>query len=227
MFAASGSEHVDVDGEQPAVEAVISDLGYEVVSETWVRETDGVPLELAASLEDHVGSVEDGLRFGARAADHEGDYRVVDLPAALLDAAHAVDAEATVRAARQRALAVRTAENGNRLAGPAAFATGNDYDALVDDLAELLATEYDDVARTPGELTAVRESFDPEAAADLGVPEGPAYGKLANGQPVEYDGVTVTPGEVAREETMTVSVGLRERARERVRRPSDAEGKGN
>jgi D-aminoacyl-tRNA deacylase len=227
MFAESGAEYAVVDGEQPAVEAVVADLGYEVVSETWVRETDGVPLDLVASLEDRVGRVDDGLRFGAPAASHEGDYLVVDLPGDLLDAAHAVDPGATVAAAEQRAVAVLTEENGNRLAGPAAFATGNDYDALVDDLADLLATDYDDVTREQAELTAVRETFDPEAAADLGVPEGPAYGTLADGHPVEYDGTTVSPAEVAREESMTVPVALRERARERVRRPSDAEGKGN
>jgi len=174
-----------------------------------------------------VGRVDDGLRFGAPAESHEGDYRVVDLPGDLLDAAHAADPEATVGAARERTLAVLTEESGNRLAGPAAFATGNDYDALVDDLADVLAADYDDVTREPATLTAVRETFDPAAAADRGVPEGPAYGKLANGQPVEYDGATVTPDEVARTETITVPVALRERARERVRRPSDAEGKGN
>lgn len=227
MFAASGAEYAVVDGEQSAVRDVIAGLGYDVVSETWVRETDGVPLDLVASLEAHVGRVDDGLRFGAPAESHEGDYRVVDLPGDLLEAAHAADPEATVGAARERTLAVLTEESGNRLAGPAAFATGNDYDALVDDLADVLAADYDDVTREPATLTAVRETFDPAAAADRGVPEGPAYGKLANGQPVEYDGATVTPDEVARTETITVPVALRERARERVRRPSDAEGKGN
>jgi D-aminoacyl-tRNA deacylase len=227
MFAASGAEYAVVDGEQPALRATVSDLGFDVVSETWVRETDGVPLDLAASLEAHVGAVDDGLRFGAPAGSHEGGYRVVDLPGDLLEAAHAVDPEAAVEAARERALAVLTAENGNRLAGPAAFAAGADYDALVDDLADLLADDYDEVARERAELTAVRETFDPEAAAAVGVPEGPAYGKLASGQAVEYEGTTVTPDEVARTETITVPVALRERARERVRRPSDAEGKGN
>jgi len=227
MFAASGAEYAVVDGEQPAVRDAVADLGFEVVTETWVRETDGVPLDLAESLADHVGSVDDGLRFGAPAADHEGDYRVVDLPGDLLDAAHAVDPEATVEIGEKHALAVLTEENGNRLAGPAAFAAGNDYDALVDDLADLLAGDYDEVTREQAELTAVRETFDPEAAAARGIPEGPAYGKLASGQAVEYEGTTVTPGEVARTETITVPVALRERARERVRRPSDAEGKGN
>jgi len=227
MFEASGAEYAVVDGEKAAVRDVIGDLGYEVVSETWVQETDGVHLDLVASLEKHVGRVDDGLRFGAPARSHEGEYLTVDLPSDLLDAAHAVDAEATVAAAERRAVAVLTSENGNRLAGPAAFATGNDYDALVDDLADLLADDYDEVTREQAELTAVRETFDPGAAADLGVPEGPAYGKLASGHPVEYDGTTVTPEEVSMEESITVPVALRERARERVRRPSDAEGKGN
>jgi len=227
MFTASGAEYAVVDGDQPAVRDVVADLGYDVVSETWVRETDGVPLDLVASLEGHVGRVDDGLRFGSPAETHEGGYRVVDLPPDLLEAAHAVDPDATVDAANERALAALTEENGNRLAGPAAFASGNDYDAFVDDLADVLAADYDDVAREPDELTAVRETFDPEAAADLGVPEGPAYGKLANGQPVEYGDATVTPEEVARTEVITIPVALRERARERVRRPSDAEGKGN
>lgn len=227
MFEASGAEHAVVDGEKPRVREAVADLGYDVVSETWVRETDGVPLDLATDLEADLVAVDDGLRFGTPASDHDGDYLVVDLPPALLDAAHAVDPGATVAAGRQRALAVVTEENGNRLAGAAAFASGNDYDALVDDLADVLATDYDEVTREQAELTAVRETFDPAAAADLGVPEGPAYGKLANGQAVEYDGVTVTPDEVAREESMTVPVALRERARESVRRPSDAEGKGN
>ena len=227
MFAASGAAYAVVDGEKPRVRAVVSDLGYEVVSETWVRETDGVPLDLAGDLEGDLVAVDDGLRFGASAGDHDGDYLVVDLPPNLLDAAHAVDAAATVAAGRRRALAVVTEENGNRLAGGAAFATDDDYDALVGDLADVLAADYETVTRESSELTAVREVFDPDAAADLGVPEGPAYGRLANGQAVECDEGTVTPDEVVREESMTVSVALRERAREGVRRPSDAEGKGN
>ena len=193
VFAASGAEHAVVDGERPAVEAVVADLGFEVVSETWIRETDGVPLDLAASLEDHVGRVDDGLRFGAPAAAHEGDYRVVDLPGDLLDAAHAVDPEETVAAAQRRALAVRTEENGNRLAGPAAFATGNDYDALVDDLADVLATDYDDVTRTQAELTAARETFDPEAAAALGVRKALPTGSSRTATGSSTTGLPSTP----------------------------------
>ncbi|MFB6071809.1 MAG: D-aminoacyl-tRNA deacylase [Halobacterium sp.] len=227
MFDASDAAHAVVDGDHPAVESVVGDLGYRVVSETWVRETDGVPLALADALERDVESVDDGLRFGDPARGYDDGYLVVDLPADLLDAAHAVDPEATVAAGLGRALAVATDENGNRLAGAAAFSEEAAYDAFVDDIADLLATEYESVARDDGELTAVKEAFDPEAAAELGVPEGPKFGKLANGVPVDVDGAEVAPSDVSRTQRITVSVGVRERTRERVRRPSDAEGKGN
>ncbi|MGB9963816.1 D-aminoacyl-tRNA deacylase [Halobacterium hubeiense] len=226
MFAASGAEHAVVDGEKPAVDRVVAELGHRVVSETWVRETDGVPLALARSVETHVGTVDDGLRFGEPAADYDGEYAVVDFPADLLDAVHATDPEAAVDAAAETALAYATDENGNRLAGPAAFADGDAYDAFLDRAAEILAREYE-VAREDGELTATREAFDPAAASELGVPEGPKFGQLAGGETVDVDGTEVRPADVTRTETTTVSVGFRERTRERVRRPSDAEGKGN
>jgi D-aminoacyl-tRNA deacylase len=226
MFEASGAEHAVVDGDKPGVERVVSELGYRVVSETWVRETDGVPLDLVDSVEERVGTVDDGLRFGEPATGYEGGYAVVDLPADLLDAVHATDPEAAVGAAAETALAYATDENGNRLAGPAAFADDDAYDAFLDRAAEILERDYD-VTREDATLTATREAFDPAAASELGVPEGPKFGKLAGGEPVDIDGAEIRPADVTRTETTTVSVGFRERTRERVRRPSDAEGKGN
>jgi len=60
---------------------------------------------------------------------------------------------------------------------------GNDDDAG-DDAAAVIARET---------------AFDPERAAIRGVPEGPAFGKLASGEPVEIRGETVRPVEVSRE----------------------------
>ncbi|NIB98758.1 D-aminoacyl-tRNA deacylase [Halobacterium sp. R2-5] len=226
IFDASGAEHAVVDGDEPAVERVVAELGYRVVSETWVRESDGVLLDLVDSLERDVRQVDDGLRFGERAAGYDDGYAVVDLPAGLLDAVHATDAEAAVNAAHETALAYATEENGNRLAGPAAFADDAAYDAFLDRVVGVLERDYD-VGRENGTLTATQEAFDPAAASDLGVPEGPKFGKLASGEPVTVDGAEVEPGDVTRTETATISVGFRERTRERVCRPSDAEGKGN
>ncbi len=227
-FDASGAERAVVDGDRPAVEAVVDDLGYRVVSETWVRETDGVDLGLVDSLERHVATVDDGLRFGDAAVGADpAEYVVVALPGTVLDAAHAADPDAAVAAASETALAYRTEENGNRLTGTAAFADEAAYESFCDLLADVLREDYDDVAREDGRLTARREAFDPVAATELGVPEGPKFGRLASGRSVEVDGHEVRPSDVAKTETVTVSLGLRERARERVRRPSDAEGKGN
>jgi D-aminoacyl-tRNA deacylase len=231
MFGASGAEHAVVDGEKPAVEAVVEDLGYRVVSETWVRETGAVPLALVDSLEADVCPVDDGLRFGAPATDDGGDftdgYTVVEVPGDLLEVAHAADPEATVEAAHETTLAFATEENGNRLTGAVAFADESAWDAFVDRIAEVLGIDFDEVVRDDEVLTATRETFDPAAASKLGVPEGPKFGQLAAGESVEVNGSEIRPADVARTETVSVSLGFREWARERVRRPSDAEGKGN
>ncbi|WP_232687475.1 D-aminoacyl-tRNA deacylase [Halobacterium zhouii] len=216
------------DGEVPKLEAVVEDLGYDVVSETWVRETSGVPLPLADALETDLCSVDDGLRFGGPASDAaaDADYVLVDLPETLVDAANAVDAADAVAAALGTALAAETEENGSRLGTRAAFVDDDAYQSFVGRTASLLERKYD-VTREDDRLIAERTVLDPAAAADRGVPEGPAFGRLANGESVDVDGETVHPVDVSRTETVSVSVGVRERARERVRRPSDAEGKGN
>ena len=232
MFEASRAEYAVVDGDKPAIADVVADLGYRVVSETWVRQTDGVPLALVDSLESVLCSVEDGLRFGKPATDADSgravaDYTVVEVPDDLLEAAHAVDPDATVDAARRTALASDTEENGNRLAGTVAFADEECYTEFVGLLVDVLDRDYDDVTSEDGTLSATREAFDPAAASRLGVPEGPKFGQLAAGEAVAIDGAEVRPADVIRTETTSVSVGFREWARERVRRPSDAEGKGN
>ncbi|WP_135829353.1 D-aminoacyl-tRNA deacylase [Halorussus halobius] len=205
-FERSRADRAVVEGDRPELEAVVADLGYDVASETWVRETAGVPLELVESLEADLSAVGAGLRFGEPAREAERgagapDHELVDLPADLLAEAQGIDAEAAREAVETRALAFETAQSGTRAAGRAAVREPADRAALVDDLASLLERKYDSVAREDGAVVARRTAFDPEAARDLGVPEGPAFGKLSAGESVTVDGEAVAPEDVRRERT--------------------------
>ena len=198
MFERSHTEKAVLDGEWPAVRAVIESLGYRVVSETWVQETSGVDPELVATIEAELGQVADGLRFG----NHEDpEPTFLDLPESLIDACAAVDPEATVVAVRANTVAYQTTENGNRVGKRAAVSDQAAYAALIDRLIEVLGSEYESVKREEDTVLAVREVFDPELAKENGVPEGPLFGKLAAGNSVTVDGETIEPETVHSRET--------------------------
>lgn len=217
MFESSEATCAIVDGAHPAVEETIADLGYRVKSETWVRETSGVDPDVVEALEGRLGPVESGLRFGGRDPG-EDPYIVVDLPQELLAECHGIDPAETVTAVGSRAIAYQTEENGNRVGAAAAVQVPRDYDEMVEALAAILEREYDEVRfAEEEEVVAERSAFDPERAEELGVPEGPKFGTLAAGEPVTVGGETINPERVH----------VREIRRFEVRRPSDAEGKGN
>jgi D-aminoacyl-tRNA deacylase len=203
LFERSGAERALVDGEYPALERVVSALGYEVVSETWLRAVDGVALDLADALAADLGTVEEGLRIGDPARDHHGDYAVIDLPVDLLEAARGVDQDRTRAAVEANVLAYETAEGGTKAVGRGAVAGDDDRDALVDALVAVLVAKYDRVEREDDLVVAHEEAFDPERARALGVPEGPKFGRLAGGDAVEVDGATVEPDDVTVQRTET------------------------
>lgn len=181
----------DTDRDLDDVEKIVEDSGHRVVSETWLREVDDVPLSLAADLESTLSSVEEGLRFGT-VSDEDG-YTVVDLPTALLDEARGIAPEAVRDTVERATLAFETVENGNRVRGQAAIADSDRYDALIDVLAEVLAEKYDAVDRRDGQIVAEVTAFDPGLAHDAGVPEGPAFGRLSDGESISVDGRTINP----------------------------------
>ena len=198
-FERSGATHALVEGDRPALTSAIGDLGYEVVTETWLRETAGVPLDLVSRVEAAIVSVDAGLRFGdhARAADRADDgIATVSLPAALLTEAEGIDAEAARAAVERRTVAFDTDHGGSRLAGRVALRDPDDSGAIVDALAGILDGEYETVERRDGALVARETAFDPAAAREAGVPAGPAFGRLAAGEAVTVDGETVEPATV-------------------------------
>jgi len=223
-FEASAADHALLEGDRPQLRATVEELGYRAVSETWVRQTEGLDLGLVEAVEGALSPVAAGLRFGERAADLSGEddpagaFAVADLPDDLLGAAAGVDAEATREAVRGRTVAFETVEGGSRAAGRAAVAEPGAVDALVDALAGVLDAAYETVERRDGAVVAREVGFDPEKARRLGVPEGPKFGRLAAGRPVEVDGRRIEPAAVEseREERFPAAGG--------VGRASDAEG---
>ncbi|MXR41777.1 hypothetical protein GRX01_10570 [Halobaculum sp. WSA2] len=224
VVSASDAEFALVEGEYPVLREALAARDVRVVSETWLRAVDDRELDLVASLESDLRAVDDGLRFGDRVADLGVDgggdpadaYRVVDLPADLLAEAQGIDADAARDAVEHHAIGFETEQAGTRAAGRAALPDGpaaghvagadadaagvsDPYDALVDDLAAVLAEKYDEVVREDGVVRARIEAFDPERAATLGVPEGLKFGALSAGEPVEVGGETIRPETVARE----------------------------
>ncbi len=198
-FEESAADYALLEADRPALRDTIENLGYRVVSETWVRETSGVPLGFVERAEAALGDVESGLRFGERAAEFEDEFTVASLPAEFLAEANGVDAGAVLTAVSSVALAYDTEQNGTRVAGRVALREEGDRDAVVDALADVLARKYDDVTRTGDELIARRRTLDPELAREAGVPEGPKFGRLSAGEAVEVDGRTVTPEDVSTE----------------------------
>ena len=209
-FEQSAATRGLVVGDNPDLATVIDDLGYRVVGETWLRETTGVDLGLVAALEAELVPIDDGLRLGTPAAaadapDPDG-FAVAPLPDELLAEASGIDREATADAVRGRVVAFETVEGGTKPRGRAAVTDPAAVDGIVDALAGILGRKYDTVSRADDRLVATRKTFDPAAAVDAGVPEGPAFGRLSDGDPVEADGRTVTPDEVYTEETVSFRV---------------------
>ena len=195
-FERSGANHALVVGDHPEIETTVEELGYRAVDETWVRETDGVPLELVERLEAALCPVGEGLRFGEPANAYGDGFEIVELPDELLAEARSVDRERTRAAVEKSLLAFETDEGGTIASGAGAVASRDDRKTLIDDLVDVLADGYESVRREGGEVVVHKRAFDPARASELGVPEGPAFGKLAAGKPVEVGDRTIEPDDV-------------------------------
>jgi D-aminoacyl-tRNA deacylase len=205
-FEQSGAELALLEGDHPKLRRIVEDVGYRVVDETWVRAVDGVDLALVEALETAVCTVPDGLRFGDAATDHEGEWVVVDLSPELLAEAQGVDEDAAREAVRSTTLAYETTQNGTRLAPRIVVAEEADREAVVRALLDVLRSDYDAVERDGDAVVLSETAFDPALAADHGVPEGPKFGQLAAGRPVDVDGETVAPEDVHAERTRRIPI---------------------
>ncbi|MCQ4334488.1 hypothetical protein KM295_13575 [Natronomonas sp. F2-12] len=195
-FQASGTEFALLEGAYPGVASVIDELGFETVSETFLRETTGVPLELVERTERALCPIGEGLRFGTAAEGYDGNVAVETLPEALLEEANGIDREAVLATVSATAVAYGTTDNGSRVAREVALEGSAAYRSIVEGLASVLESKYDTVERQTDAVIARREAFDPELAEAAGVESGPDFGRLASGEPIEVDGERIEPDEV-------------------------------
>lgn len=73
---------------------------------------------------------------------------------------------------------------------------------FVEALAEILESKYDSVEFHGDAVVVERRVFSPVKARELGVPEGPLFGRLSSGEDVEVDGRVVRADEVMERERL-------------------------
>lgn len=201
-FTQSQATRGIIDGDRPKLADRIEAKGYRLVSETWVRETDSVPLELVEQAEQALCSVEDGLRFGSA----RGEFQLYKPDQELLAVLNGIDPERTREIFSRHAIAYETIEAGNRVSGRVAVPDQATLEALFTDLSDLLRHRFSTVERHGDELLLIETRFDPELATEHGVPEGPAFGRLADGDSVTVDGREISPEMVHTERQTTYSL---------------------
>ncbi|AGB33040.1 hypothetical protein C488_10331 [Natrinema pellirubrum DSM 15624] len=218
-FDASDAEIALLDGEWPVLEETLADLDCRLVGETWLREVDDRPLELVDRIEADLGPIADGVRFGDCRADA---IHVVDLPTDLLETAQGIDPNRVRTIVENHTVAFTTDNGGTRVGSRAAIpasagdaaddrdgAVGDERDAdtsgprraIVEGLTVVLEAKFDAVRLEAEAVVAEETAFDPKLAREAGVPEGPKFGALADGEPVTVDGETVSPERVLTERT--------------------------
>ena len=202
-FETSGADLAVIDGDRPALERVVTDLGYRVVSETWLREVGDRPRSLVNAIEDELGGVDDGVRFGR---ERPSSFVVVELPTALVETAEGIDPERVREAVEERTVAFETRNGASRVGGRAGVPEEGTLEGLIADLADVLGEKYESIRIEADAVIAEETAFDPTLALERGVPEGPKFGRLADGEPVTIDGRTVDPADVHTNRTRRFSI---------------------
>ncbi len=202
LFVQSNASCAVLDDE-PALQSVIESLGYRVVSETWLRETDGVERSLVERLESTVCAIDNGLRLGQRAAavSNPSSLTEFEIPEQLLAELNGIDREQLRTELAAHSVALTTTDNGATAGKLVVTDEAVDRNDLMDLVTKLLQRKYDAVERDDDRLIVHRTAFLPERARELGVPDGPAFGRLANGHAIDLDGETINPDDVRERQT--------------------------
>lgn len=186
----SGADGAVLDGD--AEEGDVDLGGLDLFSESYLRRRTGVAAEVADELDEMLGD-RWSKTPGTGQVDDADDVEMFGCPA-LVREAYRTDPDTTEEALTEHSLGYSVDDEGV----PDSVAVGRgDFGGLVESAADVLRHRFEiDVDLEGGVVEARREEFDPEMARELGVPEGPEFGRLADGESVEVDGRVVEPRDV-------------------------------
>ncbi len=187
-YDSSDADAFLLDGDA-AEEEVLDE--YPVVTETYLRQRAGVPEATAEAVCEELGY---GARLTERAA--RGAETIESFDAELVREARTVDREKTEEALESHALGYT--EEGGQVSE--VVVAEDETRGFADALADVLGNKYDAVRVEGDSVVAEREVFDADRARELGVEEGPAFGRLSAGEAVKTEGRTVEPEDVHRSE---------------------------
>lgn len=202
VFERSNTTLALIDGDRPDLETYLDSRGYRVVSGTWIRETTGVSLSLVDELEATLDTIDNGLRIGAN-HEHSQHYERYQIAPELIAKATSLDAPRTRSVFEDHTIGFLTEENGNLVTGTVAVASEQSIHAILDEITGIFASEFASVSQSPDAIHVTDREFRPDLAEKHGIAEGPDYGRLAAGNPVEVNGSLVTPDMVFRQYTET------------------------
>ena len=196
LFKQSGSVIAHLETEEEWVKAAIETLGHRIVSERWLREADGVSLALVDRIESLLGPVDTGTQIGEQIDVSPTSIEPHRLSDALVSLLNGTDPVGAIDCLRRCTTGYARTDGGGRVDGMIARPKTASPDEFVAEIEPFLAEYFDTFTVGNGVIAGTYEQFDPEAARQYGVPEGPAFGQLASGDSLEVNETTIEPEDV-------------------------------